>query len=63
MIKRVKTKFEHKVRIGQMPALEIVHKDLVISVKSPLQGKAGRFDDQSRRRRLVPQRAVEGTPF
>ena len=63
MIKRAKTKFEHKVQIGQMPALEIVHKDLVISVKSRLQGKAWRFDDQSRRRRLVPERSVEGTTF
>ncbi len=41
MIKRAKTKFEHKVRIGQMPALEIVHKDLVISVKSRSKGKLG----------------------
>jgi hypothetical protein len=41
MAKHRKTRFKHKVRIGQMPELEIVHKDLVITVGSQSSGKLG----------------------
>jgi hypothetical protein len=41
MAKHRKTRFKHKIRIGQMPELEIVHKDLVITVRSQSSGKLG----------------------
>jgi hypothetical protein len=41
MATRKKYRFEHKIRIGQMPELEIIHKDLIISVSSESRGKLG----------------------
>jgi len=41
MVTRKKSRSNHKVVIGQMPGLEIVHKDLVISVNSKTGGKVG----------------------
>ena len=41
MAKRKKFKAEHIIRIGQMPELEIVHKDLTITVSSASKGKIG----------------------
>jgi hypothetical protein len=41
MARRKKYAFEHKIRIGQMPELEIIHKDLIISVSSKSKGKLG----------------------
>ncbi len=41
MAKRKKFQFDHEVRIGQMPELEIVHKDLLISITSRSKGKIG----------------------
>jgi hypothetical protein len=41
MAPRKKYRFEHSVRIGQMPELEIIHKDLKITVGSESKGKLG----------------------
>ncbi|HEV2971747.1 MAG TPA: hypothetical protein VGY55_17365 [Pirellulales bacterium] len=41
MAKRKNSRLGHKIRIGQMPELEIVHKDLMITVSSLSSGKLG----------------------
>jgi hypothetical protein len=41
MPKSKKYQFKHKIRIGQMPELEIIHKDLMITVTSKTTGKLG----------------------
>lgn len=41
MRKLTRPRIAHNIRIGQMPELEIAHKDLKISVRSASKGKLG----------------------